>query len=358
MLKKLLIVLLICTLQITGCTSTTKYNTVDASLLYEEQINLGYKLLGEGKYKEAIFSFNKAIEIDAKQVEAYIGLADTYVTRGDDNTIKDANEALALGYEQTQSEEIILAYIRISEIIGENFSEAVKYWFLKLGYEITKDESIKNIIETIINENSISFMESLYNLCLDNDLDGVFEIMSTEEFSNMVMYATEQEPLFYSIESSTLDKIVKGIGIYKGGNLYFGEYVNNERSGTGIWLGVVDGYYYYIFSGMWERDKPNGYGEVNKKWLENVERTPYEEFKSGNLSNGLWDGDIYFENLYEDEKVYYILEIKQGKVTVIDVEKNDAGEDKFIIGETNDGSVIVTSLTNIPWGIMEFSSHY
>lgn len=357
MVKNFFIIILICTLQITGCSSTSTNSIADTSILYEKQLNLGYKFLGEGKYEEAIVTFNKAIEIDEKQVKAYIGLADTYVTRGGDNATEDANEALALGYQQTQSEEIVLAYKRLSEIIGVNFSEVMKYWFLQFGYEITKDESIRNIIETIINENSLSFMESLYNLCLDNDLDGIFDIMSTEEYSNLLIYATEQEPLFYSLESSALDKNGKGVGIYKNGNLYFGDYVNNERSGTGIWLGVVDSYYNYIFRGMWERDKPNGLGEVNKNWIDEQ-----EDFKSGNLSNGLWDGDTYFEYLYEGEKVYYTLEIKQGKVTVLEVKKNDAGEDIFIIGETNDGSNVVTSepnnLVDIPWGIMGFSLHY
>lgn len=357
MLKNLLIILLICTMQITGCSSTSANNIVVTSISYEEQLSLGYKFLGEGKYEEAILSFNKAIQIDAKQVKAYIGLADTYVTRGDGNTVEDANEALALGYEQTQSEEIALAYIRLSEIIGENSNDAAKFWFLKLGYEITKDESIRTILRTIINENSLDFMKNLYNLCLDNDFDAVFEIMSTEEYSSMVMYATEQEPLLYSPESSELDKTDKSVGIYTDGNLYFGDYANNERSGTGIWLGVVEGFYNYIFKGMWEQDNPNGYGEVNKIWLDDG----HGDFKSGNLSNGLWDGDTYFEYLYEDEKVYYTLEIKRGKVTVLEV-KNDGSKDIFVIGKTNDGSSVTTSepnnLVDISWGIMGFSLHY
>jgi hypothetical protein len=172
------------------------------------------------------------------------------------------------------------------------------------------------------------------------------------------VYTAEQEPLFYSPESSSLNKSGKGVGIYVDGNLYLGDYAKNERSGTGIWLGLVDGYYNYTFRGLWELDKPNGYGEVSKKWVDNE----VPDFKSGNLSNGLWDGDAYFEFFYEGEKVYYTLKINQGKVTVIEVKKDNEGEDLFVIGETNDGSSVTTSepnnLVDIPWGIMGFSLHY
>ena len=49
---------------------------------WQEQYDLGVRYLSEGNYEEAIIAFNAAIEIDPKQADVYIGLADAYVALG------------------------------------------------------------------------------------------------------------------------------------------------------------------------------------------------------------------------------------------------------------------------------------
>lgn len=49
----------------------------------EEALSLGEKYLTELDYEQAIASYRAAIEIDPKCVDAYIGLADTYIAMGD-----------------------------------------------------------------------------------------------------------------------------------------------------------------------------------------------------------------------------------------------------------------------------------
>lgn len=44
-----------------------------------KQLDLGYKYLTDGNYKEAILAFEKAIRIDPKNIEARIALADIYM---------------------------------------------------------------------------------------------------------------------------------------------------------------------------------------------------------------------------------------------------------------------------------------
>lgn len=49
---------------------------------WQEQYDLGLRYLSEGNYEEAAIAFAAAIEIDPKQHDAYIGLADAYVGIG------------------------------------------------------------------------------------------------------------------------------------------------------------------------------------------------------------------------------------------------------------------------------------
>mgnify|MGYP000018329679 CR=1 FL=1 len=70
----LFLVLLMC-LTLCACGSGT--NT------WQEQYDLGVRYLSEGNYEEAIIAFTAAIEVDPKNVDAYLSLADAYAATGD-----------------------------------------------------------------------------------------------------------------------------------------------------------------------------------------------------------------------------------------------------------------------------------
>lgn len=55
----------------------------DSAASWQEQYDLGIRYLSDGNYQEAILAFNAAIEIDPKQADAYLGLADAYEAMGD-----------------------------------------------------------------------------------------------------------------------------------------------------------------------------------------------------------------------------------------------------------------------------------
>ncbi|MBQ9986505.1 MAG: leucine-rich repeat domain-containing protein [Oscillospiraceae bacterium] len=83
------------------------------------------------------------------------------------------------------------------------------------------------------------------------------------------------------------------VGAYGEGFLYYGNFVDGERSGWGMWL-AANGERYYCYRGNWEYDRPNGYGEV-EEYNEGV----YTDMNSrrtrkisGNLVDGLWDGSV------------------------------------------------------------------
>ena len=60
-----------------------------AEATWQEQYDLGMKYVSEAKYEEAILAFTKAIEIDSKQVDAYIALADVYISQGETDKAVD-----------------------------------------------------------------------------------------------------------------------------------------------------------------------------------------------------------------------------------------------------------------------------
>ena len=50
---------------------------------WQGQYDLGLRYLSEGNYEQAILAFTAAIEIDPKQPETYLSLADAYMAQGD-----------------------------------------------------------------------------------------------------------------------------------------------------------------------------------------------------------------------------------------------------------------------------------
>lgn len=75
----------------------------------QKQLDLGERYLSEMNYEEAVVAFERAIELEPKSVDAYIGLADAYLGLGDADA---AIAALQEGYELTQDE-------RLSELLEE-----------------------------------------------------------------------------------------------------------------------------------------------------------------------------------------------------------------------------------------------
>lgn len=78
-----IIVSLILILLFTGCAKQT-------IMTWQEQYDLGIRYLNEGNYEEAIIAFTAAIEIDQKNVDAYLGRAEAYMNSNDANGITNA----------------------------------------------------------------------------------------------------------------------------------------------------------------------------------------------------------------------------------------------------------------------------
>ena len=93
--RKLLISIIVGIVLIAG--SIISYGVLFRTNNYKEQLNLGYKLLNEGKNEEAILAFEKVIKNDPKNVEARIGMGKAYITTNqNDKAEKVLKEAISI----------------------------------------------------------------------------------------------------------------------------------------------------------------------------------------------------------------------------------------------------------------------
>lgn len=89
-MKKTVLLFFVCIFAFVGCTSSDV-------LTWQEQYDLGIRYLNDGNYEEAIIAFTAAIEIDEKNVAAYLGRAEAYVNCNDSaNALADYNAAIEI----------------------------------------------------------------------------------------------------------------------------------------------------------------------------------------------------------------------------------------------------------------------
>ena len=137
-----------------------------------EQIELGDQYLLEENYEQAIVAFQKMIELDPKQAEAYARLADVYILQED---YEQALSVLQEGAGKTENEEIIQSKIlEVEERIQQHNAEAAS-WALR-----AKLQELENSLGYIDTANYTSDKTGIssYVFC-DVDADGIEEMLVT-----------------------------------------------------------------------------------------------------------------------------------------------------------------------------------
>lgn len=119
-MKKISALLLALVLSLCACSATPTQSEapgpeVSQGPTWQEQYDLGIRYLSEGNYEAAIIAFTAAIEIDPKQVLAYVGRGDAYIGSGE----TEANLAAAkadyekgIELDETSAE----AYLGLSDV--------------------------------------------------------------------------------------------------------------------------------------------------------------------------------------------------------------------------------------------------
>lgn len=107
----------------------------------------------------------------------------------------------------------------------------------------------------------------------------------------------------------------KGLAMYADNQYYYGEWKDGVRSGSGMWIKfyVYDQnakakdsiYLQHQYSGTWANDLPNGDGAEHYDFIDdNLEaNVGYNRNFIGNFKNGLYHGEIYITDYYNDGNV-------------------------------------------------------
>ena len=208
---------------------------------------------------------------------------------------------------------------------------------LRKGYEITKDSRLKEqmdqleyellLADAIINIPTdvefLAVLKELYSLLNSGDIETVQVFINSEEFQDIASSVSEGIPILFSEEHDIVNGSGSGIGVYcinheKFGRcfVYFGDYNHGLRTGSGLWLGAKESEY-YIFTGTWSNDKPNGAGDIRERYG-TLSETVDVRHKYGNLVDGLWDGNMNWEFLRTDSSIdTWPVQFNSGIVVVI-----------------------------------------
>ncbi len=166
----------------------------------DEFLNAGNKYLIELSYDKAVIEFNKAIEIEPRNADAYIGLAEAYLGMSEEDK---AIETLELGYENTGDERI---RERLEELLGED--EVVTTTVATT--EVTTTEVVEEFI-TIKGEqySSLEHHLTLRDVCED-DLIDLHKMVNLRYLS---LYFSETSDISFLGESLSGLNMLEGLSI-------------------------------------------------------------------------------------------------------------------------------------------------
>ena len=163
---------------------------------WQEQYDLGIRYLSEGNYEEAIIAFTAAIEIDPKQADAYMGLADVYTAQGNPDK---AAEILKQALEILGEDKRISAALATLAYTGPQPLE---------GYPKTEREDYENGRYCIVEYNEFGKQIRRSHYTADGNPDGYMEYTYTDEqlsfsFSYYRSEGDKAYDHFYDVEGET-----------------------------------------------------------------------------------------------------------------------------------------------------------
>ncbi|SDZ88460.1 TPR repeat-containing protein [Oribacterium sp. KHPX15] len=303
-MKKIYKVLIDLLIVLTICACTSKAQQI------KKQLTLGNKYLIDIDYEQAILAFNKVIEIDPKNTEAYKGLGDAYYEDAkntndyatSDTLYKKASENYSIVIDLTKdgtgtvSNDISLEEINqtVRDILAELYIEWSDMAFyagdkdyaiqiLEDGYVITASDELHD------RSQAIGYIESANQLSDSIIIDDENRGGSPRDSEHKLISIAD----FYGGTYISTDD-GQGFGIYRINDDYFlyrGNYKNGLRDGEGTLILLVQstGQDDYSVTCSWEDDVPFGDAEIIR--FDRRYRDPLIQ-ATVQLKNGLYDGVI------------------------------------------------------------------
>ena len=140
------------------------YNTPANRL--QRQLELGNRYLEEQQYEEAIVAFEKAISIDDRCLEAYVGGIKAYQGLGDtEGMIVFYERALAVvdGMEESELAEnmdaAVTIYLMAADVYSDDIEKAIE--ILERGYDKTGDQRIRDKIAELMKRFPVELISQL-----------------------------------------------------------------------------------------------------------------------------------------------------------------------------------------------------
>lgn len=241
-----------------GFAKTGENEEIKRSLTVDYQ-NIAEKQTADGNYEEALRVYDRLLELDVAE-ETVQGLT-ACLNEHIDILMKQGN------------------YDGIRELAGQYEIVGKEVDFDGILAEIDRQEKLRA-------ENA-AFMQKIFDLMAAEDYEAMCEVDGSDEARAFVEKMEGDRYIFLPDGGTT----GFGAGVYTFGEggyyFYYGDYVEGEREGNGTDFIKNDEDVYYLFTGIWKGDKPNGKGKGT-----DVSEQYGIELAEGTLTDGLWDGKV------------------------------------------------------------------
>lgn len=243
---------------------------------YKAIVEEASEYIYQENYNDGIAKYQKAINIVPNEDEAYIGLAETYITL-------------------------------------RKYESAI--YILRNALKIVKNKTLVELLDTAIEKKEAEdsrkqILEELYRSLEQLDIDRINEIIESKEYKETIAI---DSPIYYSELGEGNISNGHGMIIYNQNTVYAGDLKTGMKKGTGVYFMVTEinkeqGYYYYI--GEWSNDIPNGAGKTEEEYSEidqEGRRTVKKIITEGTFYNAAENGSMH--------KTFFMNDIETGKVT-------------------------------------------
>ncbi|MGN0653713.1 MAG: protein phosphatase 2C domain-containing protein [Oscillospiraceae bacterium] len=203
----------------------------NAQKVMSEKLSLGHKFLLDLEYEKAVAEFNAVIEIEPRNVDAYIGLADAYIGMGDE---EKAIEVLMKGYETTGDEAIKAKFDELKN--PEETAVETTAPEVTTAEEVTT--TVKEVIPLLICDKCIYYSDGSYTLYSYYD-DGSCNIKAFDSNGTSIEEDANNSKIISHIDELDSNKVRKKQTFYHDGNIY----LEDEFYSDGFFLRKETWYY-------------------------------------------------------------------------------------------------------------------
>jgi len=249
----------------------------------KDSIKLGNKYLQEGKYEEAILAFQKAIQVDKKNIDARVGIAKAYISSKQYDKAEDVlKEAMDVDTKNPKPRgELVKLYI----LQGKEYLAAQKYE--------EAQNSFNKAVE-LSKYNPLTYLDISENYVSIHQVDKAVKILGIgyretkdekikkrlEELNEKIR---KREPVSFMLNNTNKPPIGTGLG----------EAINNE-----LWVKYSDGKEELLVASRDDEDMKNRIAEIHDPQLTLDKKKVYFRCLAAAVSDAIHVVDIETKNVH------------------------------------------------------------